>query len=71
MVCFTYSISWRDINRPLCGEANPETDWLDDSDLSLEQRGRCADVAVPRIGHARRRCWPADEVRGVLGEPQP
>jgi hypothetical protein len=50
--------------------ASRAADWLDDHQLSSAERARCGDFAVPRVGHARRRCWPADEVRAVLGQDQ-
>ena len=59
MACFTHSLSHCDRKRPSCGEV----DWLDDAELSADQRAQCSAVATPRIGHMRRRCWLQGEER--------
>jgi hypothetical protein len=42
------------------------TDYVDDARLTALERALCRHYATPRVGHARRRCWPADELHAVL-----
>jgi hypothetical protein len=38
--------------------------WVDDEDLDDEQRVAWRAFLTPRIGNARRLCWPLDELEG-------
>jgi hypothetical protein len=66
MVTSPFNVSQNDTKCPPHDDTISETDWLDDAELSPKQRAQCNDVAVSRVGHAQRRCWPADEVQGAL-----